>query len=379
MKICITTDILNNFIWTGINYYIYYLLKNLLKIDEENEYKFFYLQGIKDKYPQYFLDNKNVEHIVFRYPQLLRKIFMYSSIYFNLPTIENFVKDIDVYHSVNNFSFPCKDSKLIFTVYDLTPILFPKYHKDNVVKLSKHFNKFFHSSNKIISISESTKNDLINYLNIPEDKIKVIYLAAEEGFYQIKDKEKIKPVLDYYGITKPYILYVGTLEPRKNIENLLRAYFKLSKNIKDEYLLVLAGTKGWKYEPIFKLIKELTLESNIIITDYVKHNDLPLLINGASLFVYISFYEGFGLPVLEAMACGIPVITSNTSSLPEITGDAGILVDPKNVEEISFSIQNVLENSYIQKELSIKGIKQSKKFSWEKTALLTLETYKSLY
>ena len=192
-------------------------------------------------------------------------------------------------------------------------------------------------------------------------------------------KKVIKVAVDKvkarYKINRDYILFVGTLEPRKNITNIIRAYNMLPHHLKYNHLLVICGKKGWYYEEIFRTVEELNLEDNVIFTGYVPDKDVPLLMNGAKVFVYPSFYEGFGLPPLEAMACGTPVISSNVSSIPEVVGNAGILVNPNNVEELSDAIVRVVSNEELRAQLSEKGLRQANKFSWRATVEKTVEVY----
>lgn len=385
MNICINSEVLLISRFSGISHYTYSLIKSLLKLNEPDKfYKLFYLTGINDNIPNLFNEFTNISNIIVRFPGFLRKIFKFCSIYLNYPVLENFVKiPIDIYHTPNYFAFPSKKARIIYTVYDLIPFLYPEFlpqfYKSNFIIIAKcFFRKLFEKADLIITISENTKNDLINYMNIKEEKIKVVYLASRENFYPIKDKTLIKPVLDEYKINSPYILFIGTLEPKKNLPLLIEAYSKLPDKIKKDYLLVLAGNKGWKYDNIFKKIKELNLYNRVIHTDYIPEEKLPLLLNGATLLVYPSLYEGFGLPPLEAMSCGIPVITSNNSSLPEIIGDAGIMIDPKDVNQLTESMSFLLENPQQREKLSKLGIKRSKNFSWDKVAYQTMEVYKSL-
>jgi glycosyltransferase involved in cell wall biosynthesis len=182
--------------------------------------------------------------------------------------------------------------------------------------------------------------------------------------------------MEKYQIKRDFILYVGTLEPRKNLKGIIQAYNY--SRAKDDFLLVLAGGKGWKYKHIFRLVNQLKLQDRVVFCGYMPDSDLPALYNSASVFVYPSFYEGFGLPPLEAMACGTPVIVSDTTSLPEVTGDAGIYVDPFDIEQISVSIDTVLSDVKLCRTLRERGLMRAKLFSWEKTARETIKLYKRL-
>lgn len=346
---------------TGIGNYVYNLIKSLQKIDDSSNYFLYF------KHPKKYLS------------ECLSENFQYVQ-WDNFKLIFNvYLKNIDIVHGTS-FKLLLNGKKGgVVTIHDLAFVKFPQYViKKHQEKFLKQTRAALKKATYVIAVSENTAKDLIQIFKINENKIKIIYQGIDEIFKPIDNKNLIKEKIKKFGIDKPYILYVGTLEPRKNIPALLKAYASLD-NLNKNYVLVLAGMKGWLYEKIFKTIEELKLQHKIILTGYVKNEDLPFLYSGAKVFVYPSFYEGFGLPPLEAMACGCPVITSNVSSLPEVVGDSGILVNPDNVEEISSAIYKIIDDEEFKKKLSYQGIERAKKFSWEKTALETLNIYKEIY
>lgn len=217
-------------------------------------------------------------------------------------------------------------------------------------------------TNKIIAVSESTKNDLINLYQIKPEKIKVIYSGIGKQFQPAKVKNQ-------YGLPEKFILYFGTIEPRKNLIGLIKA-FQMIKKKNPDLKLVLAGSKGWLYEDIFKTAKG---DKDIIFTGFIKEEDKPALYNLASVFVYPSFFEGFGFPPLEAMACGTPTIVSNNSSLPEVVGEAALMVDSYNLDELAWLMNEVLNDLKLREELKQRGLAQAKRFSWERTARETMK------
>ena len=234
-------------------------------------------------------------------------------------------------------------------------------------------------SKAIIAISNSTKSDIVRQYPYSQRKVYVTLLGYDADRFNNKISDKdVRRVKDKYSIVADYVLYLGTLKPSKNIEGLVTAFdaainnlqFTIYKNIK----LVIAGKKGWLYQPIFERVKKLGLQDRTIFTDYIPEEDKPALIAGAKVFILPSYWEGFGLDALNAMACGVPVVASNVGSLPEVVDGAGILVDPKNVEAITRGIEDVLSappakyNSLVER-----GFTQAKKFSWEKTARETLK------
>jgi glycosyltransferase involved in cell wall biosynthesis len=268
--------------------------------------------------------------------------------------------------------------KKVSTVHDLTSYIFPSMHLSVLVNREKYFFPMaLKNTDKIISVSNSTKKDIIKYFNINESKIEVIYEGVAD-YYKPLEEKICNDVLRNYYILGPFILYVGTLEPRKNIPLILKAYYKL-KNYGLNHKLVIVGKRGWKYEAFEELIKILNLSEDIIFTGFVPEKVLPAFLTSADLFIYPSFYEGFGLPPLEAMACGTPVITSNTSSLPEVVGDAGIMINPYDVNGLTKVMYDVLTNDGLKEDMRKKGLKRAKLFSWEKTTKETLKVYEEVY
>ncbi|MEW9124908.1 MAG: glycosyltransferase family 1 protein, partial [Thermotaleaceae bacterium] len=230
---------------------------------------------------------------------------------------------------------------------------------------------------RIITDSENTKKDIIGFFPKAKDKIRVIYPGSPD-FKRIEDQKHIEAVKANHKIAGKYILYMGTLEPRKNLIRLIEAYHKLVNEEKIEQKLVLAGKKGWLYNDIFSKIVELHLEEQVIFTDYISEEDKSALYSGAEVFAYPSLYEGFGLPPLEAMACGTAVVTSNISSLPEVVGNAGIYINPYDVENIAQGIYSLLINQELRRDLENKGIEQAKSFSWNRTVKQIIDVYKEI-
>lgn len=289
--------------------------------------------------------------------------------------------DVDILH-IPGFAGPYLKGrfKRITTVHDLIGMIYPR----NLAPVSRfYWQKWLPAcvkrSDFIIADSENTKKDIVKFLNISAEKIKVICLAADERFKPIDKSSQQRQSLKDYGIDKDYILNVGTIEPRKNITGLIEAFGGyLKESRREDLLLVIAGKKGWDYQKCYQKAVELGLKDRVIFCDYVKDEDLPILYNFAEIFVYPSFYEGFGLPVLEAMSCGCAVITSKRSSLPEITAEAAVFAEPDNVDSIKSALATLLEDGLLRKRLSKEAIEQSKKFSWDKTAAETIKTYKEL-
>lgn len=371
MKIGIITDFIDDSLG-GIGIYTNNLIQQLNEIDKFNKY--YLIHGVS-KNTQIYKTNEEILIKKYSLSKGSRSIWRY----FSAPLKLKNMNQLDIVHDtyeIGTLSFKTPFKKII-TVHDLSPFLFPEMFSSLTVLLHKLlFSKTLQSVDKIITVSECSKRDLVTYFSIPEDKIKVIFNGVDPKFKPL-NKEDVNEFLKKYNLNFPFILFVGTLEPRKNLSTLFKAYYQLKKkNI--NHKLVIAGKKGWKYQEIFETVNKLNLKNDIIFTDYIPENDLPALYNAADVFVYPSIYEGFGLPPLEAMACGTPVVTSNISSLPEVVGNAGITVDPKDIDMLATSLYEVLTNDSLMKEMTKKGLERAKLFSWRSCAVETLKVYQEV-
>ncbi len=270
--------------------------------------------------------------------------------------------------------------RAVITVHDLAFLRFPGLLTEESQRYYGQITRAVQSAEHTIAVSESTKSDLVSLAGADERKITVVYEAAGPDF-RPADAATVATVKQRYGIDGDYILFVSTIEPRKNIPFLLQAYARMRDSWpKSQTLprLVLAGRKGWLYENIFTVLDELRLGDTVICTGGVATEDLPALYSGALLFVLPSLYEGFGLPVLEAMSCGTPVVTSSTSSLPEVAGDAAILVDPQDLLGLAAAMQRLSQDEDLRRQMSERGKLQAGRFSWERAAHETMAVYKSV-
>lgn len=359
---------------TGVGNYTFNLIRNLGKLDRENRYVLFYShrRNLRSAIPQ--IENPNFESKFIRVPNRLLNLFWRTVRY---PSVETWVGKVDVFHSPNFQLAPQKSGKSVLTIYDLSFLVYERHAiKSARLHYARRIKSYAQGAHVIITISENSRKDIIRYLDIPPERIVVIPGGKDERFKPENDPVSISAIKGKYALNKPFILYVGTLEPRKNLVGLIQAYER-SKSRK-EYQLVIVGRRGWVYKEIFKTVEKLKLTKEIVFTEYVPDNDLPALYNAASLFVFPSLYEGFGLPPLEAMACGTPVVTSKVSSLPEVTADAAFLVDPFDIEEIKDSIDLVLSDQRLASSLRKKGLQRAALFTWEKTAEKTLAVYRKL-
>jgi glycosyltransferase involved in cell wall biosynthesis len=262
----------------------------------------------------------------------------------------------------------------VVTIHDAIPYIYP----ETSTALDRLIYRFWlpwivRRLDAIITVSQQSKDDIVRYLPVDPQRVVVIPLAAGAR-YQPAPRAQIERVLDRYRIPAPYILYVGSIEARKNLARLLEAYARL-RRWSPQWRLVVVGARKWKFSPVFDTVRRLGLEPHVQFTGYVADDDLPALYSGADLFVFPSVYEGFGLPVLEAMACGTPVVTSNSSSLPEVAGDAALLVDPLDVEAIASGMRAVLSDHALRAELRRRGLDRARQFTWERTASDTIAVY----
>jgi len=359
----------------GIGHYTYYLVNCLLKIDKANEYVLFFDYRVPDVRE---FEQKNVKAKYFPFSQYKKFLpFTYSHM---LIAARLAREKLDVYHSPANVIPYLYSGPSIVTVHDLAiyknPDWFPSGQKFSTKFLVP---KSLRKAKRIIAVSEATKKDIIKLFKIPASKITVIHEGVVVKKLEVRTKDiKAK---DRYNLSDKYICFVGTLEPRKNVLRLIEAYADFLKKSKkfQEYDLVIAGTRGWRSREIFNLIKRLKLKDKVKYLDYIPNNLKLDLIENATCFVFPSLYEGFGLPVLEAMKLGTPVITSNVSSLPEITNSAAILVNPCKASEIAKALEKVIKNKPLREKLKKAGLEQAKKFDWEKFARKTLSVYKEVY
>jgi len=277
-----------------------------------------------------------------------------------------------VFHASKVIHAP-RRAKLTATIYDLTCWLVPETHRSGVVAADRLFaERIWRRADGLIAISENSRNDAVRVLRIPEDRISVIYPGVPEA-YSSMSQESVAAVRDRHGLGRPYLLYVGTIEPRKNVALLLDAYNAISPSVADEFSLVVAGPRGWSGPETLARLE--SPPKNVRYLGYVPEDELPALFAGATAFVYPSLYEGFGFPVAQAMAAGVPVITSCVSSLPEVTGGAAVLIDPHSRQELRCAIERILTEPSLRARLSAEGRNQANRFSWADNARKSMEFF----
>jgi len=351
----------------GIGQYILNLVKWLGEIDSANEYVL--LQSRKD-------------HTTIIKQANFRRASLWTPSHHRfeqhaLPA-EIVRQGLDLLHSPD-FIPPFRAScRTIITVHDLAFLLYPQFLTQESARYYGQIDQAVRRADHIIADSKNTRQDILSLLGAPADKVSVVYLAANPVYRPIPLDQARQRAADKFGLEGDFILFVSTIEPRKNLATLLRAYRQLLDAYKLDVELALVGGQGWLYEEIPSLVKDLRLTDKAHFLGRVPDKDLLHLYNAAGVLVHPAIYEGFGLPPLEAMACGTPVIVSNTSSLPEVIGDAGLLIEPENVDAWAVALWRVFTDDTLRDELAQKALARSGYFSWERTARQTLDIYRQV-
>lgn len=356
---------------TGIGTYTYQLVKNLFAIDKANEYRFFWPGD----------EFKNLDPTV---DEVFNSIERSKDKFWEEVHIPMSVEQekIDIYHvPQNGIGLPAKKGCLnVVTVHDLIPYIYPETVGKGYLKIFlSEMPRIVEQSDLIITVSEHSKRDIQRIFQVPEERIAVTYEAPESVYRAIDKGEARKYVQEKYGIDSRYVLYIGGFSPRKNVRGLINAFYEIQHSIPQDVKLVLVGKEARDFDETTMLVEALRLQDRVVFTGFAPVLELPYLYAGADLFVYPSFYEGFGLPPLEAMACGTPVITSNNSSIPEVTGEAALLINPHDMYDLAGAMEKVLNNPEVGAEMRTAGLKQAENFTWKKCAEETLAAYQKLY
>lgn len=357
---------------SGVEEYTLNLLLHLFSLDRENKYKLFYNSfGEADDILELLQPYRNVEICRFRYPN---KFLNLSCQFLGRPQIDQLIKPVDIFFMPNilfsSFSAECKK---VVTFHDLSYKFFPQFYSTKRRWWHRAINprRLAEQADRIIAVSESTKIDLVNEFAVAEDKIKVVHSGLDTKKHP--NNQDLVTAKRQYNLPDKYILHLGVIEPRKNVIGLVSAFEKLKQEKKIAQQLVIAGTPGWLYKKIYDRVKKSPVRDDIRLLGFIEDKFKPSLYKLADLFVFPSFYEGFGFPALEALSYNTPVVTSPVSSLPEICEAAALYADPYNVNKLAEVMWQGLQDEKLRQNLVNKGLEQVKKFSWEKSARETLE------
>lgn len=337
---------------TGTENYSLYVTRELLRLAPSHRFRLYFNAPPP---PDLFPSDARVQHRVMPFPRLWTHLRL---------SMEMLARAPDVLF-VPAHVLPLVHPRAVATIHDLGYRHYPETHGWRArlyLEWGTRFNAA--TSRLIVTDSNWSREDIVRTYGVPHEKVRVAYPGLRPGLGPVRDATRVDETLARYGVPRPYLLYVGTLQPRKNLTRLIEAFAALS----EPHALVLAGKKGWLYDDILSRARELGIERRVVFTGYVPDDDLPALLTAADLFVFPSLYEGFGFPVLEAMACETPVVSSNASSLPEVTGDAALLVPPEDTGALAAAMRQVLSDAALRQALVQRGREQAAEFTWERCA-----------
>ncbi len=349
--------------------YTYNLVANLLAHDDRNDYVL--LSTLRG-----FEGNGNIPgRFVLRCSGKLSSLLLER---LSLP-VELLVGKVDVFHGPCFLVPRARRSKIVSTLHDLMAITHPEFLKPEWVASTREtIAGAARRADRIIAVSNFTKGEIVERLHVPEERVRVVYNGIAPVYRPMEDRPAIERVKARYGIQGPYLLFVGNIEPKKNILALIEAWALLRRESRFQGSLVVVGKKDWHFDAVRQACRRHGVESEVLFTDVVDGDDLPYLYCGAEAFVFPSLHEGFGIPVIEAMACGAPVVASNRASIPEVASGAALLVDPLKPAEIAAAAHSIISDGAVRRWLVEKGLKRAKEFSWERAARETLAVYNEL-
>ncbi|MBI4557607.1 MAG: glycosyltransferase family 4 protein [Candidatus Hydrogenedentes bacterium] len=361
---------------TGVGYTACHLLRALLAVSPETQFNCFATRAHNGPRTLQDLDPSFPSAIVVPFARLLKYYLWTSS---NWPPIETFCGPVDIAHGLFHDLPAARRAARVATIHDLSCFRCPETHTPRTravqTRLLRHSARH---ADALVAVSESCKNDLVELLGVPPELVRVVpggvYLREFAGEL---DRQVLKAVTERLGIHGEYFIHLGTLEPRKNVPRLLRAYATLRSRCRECPKLVLVGKPGWLYQDVFDTIQRLRLHDCAIHAGYLERREAILLLRGAKACVYPSLYEGFGLPVLEAMAAGTPVITSNRAALPEVAGDAAIVVNPEDEDALTTAMESLIADSARVETMKQKGLTRAHRFTWEQSARRLLDVYRT--
>jgi len=349
---------------TGDETYMRHLLEGLAAVDQQNDYQVWL------RHPQFLpvrARTRNMRPVKMNYPSVWLRIPLFQPL--------QLCRDpVDVLHV--QYVAPPTSVPIVVTIHDLSFETYPTFFNLKDRFLFRTFVPYTAwRATRIITCSEHTKSDLVRHYGVPPDRVVVMPYGVDDRFFRIDRRDAQESVRTRYQGLEKFILFVGALQPRKNVIRLIEAFHWLRASSDLSHKLVIVGKKKYLYEQIRSTVRERGLEDEIVFSGHVSEDDLLSFYGAADLLVFPSLFEGFGLPPLEAMACGTPVVCSHVTSLPEVVGDAALLVDPHDTQGIGRAMLQVLTDANLRRQLIAKGLEQSRLFRWENTARRTLEVY----
>ena len=377
MRIGIDARPLQDHRYSGVSSYACNLLNEILKKDKTNDYIFFYNSFRNPQVPLPFCDRENVKIAKYSLPNKFLNYAGFSLL--NRPLLDrSLAVDFFFMPHINHIALQRYD-RLVLTIHDLSFMRNPEYFsaRKNIWHKMIGVKSLIRKSARVVAVSENTKRDIIELCDVDEGKVEVIYSGLNFSADDVRRVEIGNSTRDKYGLVRPYIFFLGNIEPRKNIVSIIKAYERMCIDKNFECDLVLAGESGWKCANIYETVKYSPSSDRIRFLGYVSESERIELYKNAVMLIFPSFYEGFGFPPLEAMACGTPVITSNISSLPEITGSSAILVNPHDIGDIYQAMKMLIDDESLREDYKRRGKERAKNFMWSKAAEAYLEIFMS--
>lgn len=360
----------------GIGRYIEGLVDGLSRIDEDNRYNLTYFNFRRRGDPQLAMDGPNIQLMPLRWipGRVAGRLWRYLS----WPTYDWYFGDADIYHFTNFLVRPVREGKRIATIHDLSFLRFPQFAEPkNLSFLSRRIENTVRNADGIIADSEFSRNEILHWFSPPAEKVWAVHLGIDQRFFKPWSADDLKQLRKSYSLPERFVLYLGTLEPRKNLIGLLDAFEQYRRKTGNkDVALVLAGAMGWLSEDLEARIQRFDGCNCLCQIGYVSEDHIPGLYRLAKAFLFPSFYEGFGLPPLEAMAGGTPVMASDAGSLKEVLGDAALIIDPHDTDSMAEGLERIIEDDVLRRQLKARGLRQVQKFDWIKTARETVDVYR---
>ena len=357
---------------TGVGQYCYYLLKHLLQNDTLNDYCGF-SSGMEKPDVAAFAARMPNRHLPVP-TRLLYRVWEMT----HRPRVDRIIGGADVFHATNFVLPPTATARRVVTIHDITFLAVPEMCSPKITRyFARHLRTYAAEADAVLVHSEATRQDLVQRLSVPAEKIVVAPPGVDPSLRRIEADAARQVLRERYSIEGPFVLFVGTLEPRKNVVGVVRAFAQLRHAA--DHTLVLIGQRGWNCQPIFETIEALRLTDRVRHLGFLpRHKELAYFYSAAAALAYPTFYEGFGLPLVEAMACGCPVVTSDSSSVPEVVGDAALVAAPEDTEAHARHLDRIIAEPELAEDLRRRGLARAQQFTWDRCAEITLRTYEKV-